>query len=146
MAAPFSGGGGGGGGSYAPMRAPSYRTMPSEQSLTGLNGSAADWDEQESSYHQPRGFQGGYRQDSVDSFQQPQYGGGGGGGYGYPTTTTTPGEMSWEESYGAQQQYGTRVYNDEDTILRAPSRGGNLSRGPDPNNMAGRGWGGGYGR
>ncbi|GAA5995746.1 hypothetical protein JCM5350_005892 [Sporobolomyces pararoseus] len=137
-AAPFGVGdyeGRGGGGGGLPMRAPSYRTMPSEQSLTGLSGKGGDWDEKD---YDQRGFQsrtGGlnYRQDSIESFQQQGYGGG-----GHSTV-----EMSWEESYG--RPYGAGGgYDDE--ILRAPSRGGAPSRGPDPSNLAGRGWEGGYGR
>lgn len=154
MAAPFGGYGQessnqlvGPDGRMMPMRAPSYRTMPSEQSLTGIGKGGGDWDEKGggggySEYdHQPQrggGFQHGYRQDSVDSFQQQS-------GYGYAQQ-----DQSWEESraprYGGGQQQQSRGYEDEG--FRAPSRG--PSRGPTPgtdsSNLAGRGWGGGYGR
>ncbi|MCZ6919906.1 MAG: hypothetical protein O7C60_06775 [Rickettsia endosymbiont of Ixodes persulcatus] len=144
MAAPFGYSGGGGesqtqlvgpDGRMMMMRAPSYRTMPSEQSLVGLG----EWDEK---------LGGGYPEfdrtgtpkpqramtnNSIDSMS----------GLGYAQTG------GWEESYGAsypQQQQHQYRYQEEE--LRAPSR--NQSRGPspqDPNNMAGRGWGGGgYGR
>ncbi|GAA5847439.1 hypothetical protein JCM3766R1_002240 [Sporobolomyces carnicolor] len=118
MAAPFSSSGGGGAyeqAQYAgmPTRAPSYRTMPSEQSLTGLNG----WDDKGGM---------GYRQDSVESFQQH--------GYGYANTRGPHEQHEWEESYGHHYR--------EDSIARA----GAPSRGPDPSNLAGRGYGGGYGR
>ncbi|GAA6023299.1 hypothetical protein JCM11491_006886 [Sporobolomyces phaffii] len=112
-----------------PMRAPSYRTMPSEQSLTGLGGGGGEqWDEKgyySAEYDQPpptaaRGFHAGYRQDSVESFQQhapPS------NGYG----------MTWEESYGH-------------VPARNPSRGPTTTPAPDSSNLAGRGWGGGYRR
>ncbi|GAA5902536.1 uncharacterized protein JCM6883_001441 [Sporobolomyces salmoneus] len=141
MAAPFGAGGGGYYGSESqlnlagggvPMRAPSYRTMPSEQSLPGAAGG---WDEKGASY----------RQDSVDSFhsypQQPPLqpsNGMNGGVYGN--------EMSWEESYGgggqSQQFYG----EDSSTVRGTPPPRNAPSRGPEPSNFGGSGRQWGYGR
>ncbi|GAA5822155.1 hypothetical protein JCM5353_006251 [Sporobolomyces roseus] len=126
------------------IRAPSYRTMPSEQSLTGLAGNGGnEWDEKYGGYPEvdrtgtPKpqramngGGRGGHRQDSIDSQQQQQYGGG------------------WEESYGGypQQQQQFYGYQEERAPSRNQSRGGGPHPSRDDGNMAGRGWGGGYGR
>jgi len=154
------------------LRAPSYRTMPSEQSLTGLAGNGGEWDEKYGSSSYPEfdrtgtpkparamtgGGGGGHRQDSIDSYSGNGNGNASGLGYAkgmswenQPQTQQQQYGGGWEESYGGYPQHQQQYYGYQEEELRAPSR--NQSRGPQPssrddgNNMAGRGWGGGYGR
>ncbi|GAA6063820.1 hypothetical protein JCM10212_002577 [Sporobolomyces blumeae] len=115
------------------VRAPSYRTMPSERSLT-----KADWDDANGGAYPdfdrsgtPRGL-AATRNDSIDSF----------GGLGYAKGMSWEAQQGsalggshyggWEESHGV---YGSQYGHEEE--LRPPTRG--PSRGPNG------GWGGGGG-